>query len=134
MVHGDHERRGADHSEAFGASIKDTIHRRTLRRKLTGKSTLRKLRRSDGTVEKVWRQAPLKVSRVMQAFRSAAISERILRDSSSRAYMGRKHYTVSKTGFATAAQAAVKVKAEPTTEDSIFNQLSLKAIEDLTHA
>eukprot|EP00966_Prymnesium_polylepis_P292829 6763325-Prymnesium_polylepis.1 len=25
-AHGDHERRGADHGEAFGASIKDDIH------------------------------------------------------------------------------------------------------------
>eukprot|EP00966_Prymnesium_polylepis_P300347 6940643-Prymnesium_polylepis.1 len=31
-VHGDHERRGADHGEAYGASIKDSIHRRCLRR------------------------------------------------------------------------------------------------------
>lgn len=134
VAHGDHERRGADHSEAFGASIKDTIHRRTLRRKISNKSSIHKKRRADGTIEKVWRQAPLKVSRVMQAFRSAAVSERILRDRDSKAYMGRKHHLMSSMGFATVAQVAANVKAEPSDEDSIFNVLSLRAIEDLTHA
>lgn len=133
MEHGDHERRGADHSEAFGASIKDTIHRRTLRRRVSGKNTIHRKRHDDGTIEKVWRQAPLRVSRVMQAFRAAAISERILREKGSSAYMGRKHFCMSKTGFATVSQA-VQVKAEPTSEDSIFNQLSLRAVEDLNHA
>lgn len=91
---------------------------------------------ADGTIEKVWRQAPLRVSRVMQAFRSAAISERILRDGGSQAYLGRKHFNVSKTGFATAAQVAMqhRVKEEPSEEDSILNQLSLRAKEDLNHA
>lgn len=74
------------------------------------------------------------MSRVMQAFRSAALSERALRDEDSKAFMGRKHYCMSKTGFATVAQAATKIKAEPTAEDSIFCRLSLKAVEDLTHA
>ena len=36
-------RRGADHGEAFGASIKDAIHRRTLRRKINFKATTHKL-------------------------------------------------------------------------------------------
>lgn len=48
--------------------------------------------------------------------------------------MGRKHFTMSRTGFATAAEVATKVKAEPDEEDSIFNQLSLRAKVDLAHA
>lgn len=139
VIHGDHERRGADHSEAFGASIKDTIHRRTLRRRVGTRNTVHKKRRQDGTIEKIWRQAPLRVSRVMQAFRSAAVSETILRDAGSSAYLARKHFRVANTGFATAATAAAsahsKVKPEPTEEDKIFHTvLSKKAMEDITHA
>lgn len=72
----------------------------------------------------------------MQAFRAASLSERIARDEGSKAYLGRKHFMVSRTGFATAAQAAMqhRIKEEPTVEDSIFNKLSLKAVEDLNHA
>lgn len=133
MIHGDHTRRGADHSEAFGASIKDTLHRRTLRRRIGKSATVHTKRRADGTVEKAWQQAPLKVSRVMQAFRYSAIFNRIHSDERSAEYFGRKHVRMSTTGFATAAEAA-KVKVEPMGEDSIFNKLSLKAIEDLAHA
>ncbi|KAL1514580.1 hypothetical protein AB1Y20_003674 [Prymnesium parvum] len=77
--------------------------------------------------------------RVMQAFRSAAVSETILRDAGSSAYLARKHFRVANTGFATAATAAAsahsKVKPEPTEEDKIFHTvLSKKAMEDITHA
>jgi len=34
VAHGDHHRRGTDHGEALGASIKDQLHRRTLRRRI----------------------------------------------------------------------------------------------------
>lgn len=74
----------------------------------------------------------------MQAFRSAAVSEIILRDKGSAAYLARKHFRVATTGFATAANAAAahsKVKPEPAEEDKILNTvLSKKAVEDITHA
>lgn len=40
VAYGDHHRRGADHSESFGASMKDTIHRRTLRRRIGTRDTV----------------------------------------------------------------------------------------------
>ena len=71
-------RRSADAGEAYGASIKDGIHRRTLRRKLAKTATKHKKRLSDGTV-KEWTQKPLSFSRVMQAFRDISVRSRLLR-------------------------------------------------------
>lgn len=133
VVYGDHHRRSADHSESFGASIKDGLHRRTLRRKIGKRKTVHVKRRADGSVEKVHEQCPLRVSRVMQAFRSAAITERIVREVESEKHLGRKHYRMATTGFSTAAQGAAayhKVKTQPTEDDSIYTHLSRKAMED----
>lgn len=137
MAHGDHHRRGADHSESFGASMKDTIHRRTLRRRIGDRQTVHVKRRTDGSIERVHRQRPLQVSRVMQAFRSAAVTERLVREPDSQKYLGRKHYRVATTGFSTAAQGACayhSTKMEPTEETSIYTLLSKKAMEDQEYA
>ena len=78
VVHGDPNRRGTDHSESFGAMIKDGVHRRTLRRRL-GKAATEHKRRKGGN-GKTWRQRPLSVSRVMQVFRHVSVREVLLRD------------------------------------------------------
>lgn len=132
VVHGDHHRRGSDHSESFGASMKDTIHRRTLRRKIGSTHTVHVKRGKDGSIEKVHQQRALQVSRVMQAFRSAAVTERIAREEDSQKYLGRKHFRVAATGFSTAAQGAASfhsAKVEPTDENSIYTHLSKRAME-----
>lgn len=113
--------------------MKDTIHRRTLRRKIGTSNTVHVKRRSDGSIEKMHEQRPLCVSRVMQAFRSAAVTERIVRESDSQKYLGRKHHRVATTGFSTAAQGAASyhsVKSEPTDETSIYTHISKRAMEE----
>ena len=50
--------------------------RRVLRRKLAAAETIHKGRKTSTT----FRQRPLAVSRVMQAFRDVAVRERLLRD------------------------------------------------------
>ena len=103
VVHGDPNRRGADHSESFGAQIKDGLHRRTLRRRL-GKAAMEHKRRK-GAGGKTWTQRPLSVSRVMQVFRHVSVREALLRDAASERYLQRQHVRVTSTGFATAASA-----------------------------
>lgn len=69
----------------------------------------------------------------MQAFRSAAVTERIIREVDSEKHLGRKHFRMAATGFSTAAQGAAayhQVKLQPTEEDSIYTHLSRKAMED----
>ncbi|KAL1529715.1 hypothetical protein AB1Y20_000653 [Prymnesium parvum] len=105
VEHGGPGRRGTDHSEAYGASIKDSIHRRCLRRKKATEATMHTRRDKDGNVVKQWRQRPLGVSRIMQTFRDQAVRERMLRDEESVPYLLRKHYRLTSTGFSTAAQA-----------------------------
>lgn len=137
VSHGDHQRRGADHSEAFGASLKDGIHRRTLRRKLGTSSTVHIKRRQDGSIERTHTQRALQVSRVMQAFRSVAVTERLVRDANSEKYLGRKHYRVATTGFSAAAHGAAsyhEVKKPLAEEDSIYSHLSKLAMEDKEYA
>lgn len=117
--------------------MKDTIHRRTLRRKIGKGNTVHVKRRTDGSVEKVHTQRPLQVSRVMQAFRSAAVTERIVREPDSEKHLGRKHYRVATTGFANAAQGAAayhEAKTEPTEENSIYTHVSVKAMEEKEYA
>ena len=93
VADGDPGRRGTDHSESFGAQIKDGIHRRCLRRKLGASATQHKRRKvgADGT-RKTWMQKPLTVSRVMQAFRDISVRERLLRDDASAPWLQRKHF------------------------------------------
>ena len=69
---GDPLLRSADHGEAYGASIKDSIHRRCLRRKKATAATVHKRRGADGQVVKQWTQRALSVSRVMQTWQQAA--------------------------------------------------------------
>ncbi|KAL1529461.1 hypothetical protein AB1Y20_000408 [Prymnesium parvum] len=67
----------------------------------------------DGSV-KTWEQGPLKVSRVMQVFRTMTVNERLLRDEASAVFLQRKHVKVSTTGYASVAQAAdAYVKEQP---------------------
>ena len=107
VVHGDPGRRGTDHSEPFGAQIKDGIHRRCLRRKLGATAQQHKRRKAgaDGS-RKTWTQKPLAVSRVMQAYRDISVRERLLRDEASAPWLQRKHFRLQSTGFATVGEAA----------------------------
>lgn len=117
--------------------MKDALHRRTLRRKIGKSNTVHVKRRFDGSIERMHTQRPLKVSRVMQAFRSAAVTERIIRDVESEKHLGRKQLRMASTGFSTAAQGAAayhKVKAQPMEEDSIYTHLSRIAMEDKEYA
>ena len=131
--HGDHERRGADHGEAYGASIKDGLHRRTLRRKLGKTATMHTKKMANGT-EKTWMQGPLRVSRVMQAFREMAVYERVMREEGSERYAQRKHYKLKSTGFATAARAAAKQCEEAPAEDAIFSVVTQRVKDSREHS
>ena len=101
VADGDPNRRGTDHSESFGAQIKDGIHRRTLRRKLAKVATEHKRRKGENG--KTWQQRPLSVSRVMQVFRNVSVREMLLREEESERYLQRTHVKVASTGFALAA-------------------------------
>ena len=104
--HGDPNKRGADHGEAYGASIKDTIHRRTLRRKLTHKATTHVKRDASGEVKATWQQKALKMSRIMQVWRDMTVMNTVVHDEASHDYLQRKHYKLATTGFATVGHAA----------------------------
>ena len=133
VQHGDHERRGADHGEAYGASIKDSIHRRCLRRKLGKTSSTHRKILPDGSI-KTWTQGPLKVSRVMQIFRTMAVTERGARDAGSTKYLQRKHFKLKSTGFATAAQAVAKQCKEAPASDAIYSIVSRRVQESREYA
>lgn len=100
VEHGDPGRCATDDSESFGASIKDGIHRRCMRRRLGKGTTTHKKHLADGTV-KEWKQRALSVSRVMQAFRDISVREKLLREAKSTPYLQRKHFTTKSTGFVT---------------------------------
>ena len=89
---GDALRRGCDQSEAVGANMKSTIHRRVARNKIDGKVRTYTRRDANGVIKKQWKQNALKCSRVMQAFRSECVRERILRDPESAIFLQRKHH------------------------------------------
>lgn len=108
VAHGDPGRRGTDQSESYGASIKDSLHRRCLRRKKSAQAELHRRRDKDGNVTKTWLQRALSVSRVMQTFRDQSVRERLLRDDESVPYLLRKHNNLAKTGFATVGEAAAR--------------------------
>ena len=67
---GDPLRRGCDQSEAIGANMKSTIHRRVARNRIDkgGSTRTHTKRDAEGKITKQWKQT-LKFSRVMQAFR-----------------------------------------------------------------
>lgn len=108
VEHGDPGRRGTDHSESYGASIKDSLHRRCLRRKKAAQAEIHRRRGKDGTVIKTWLQRALSVSRVMQTFRDQSVRERLLREDESLPYLLRKHNKLARTGFATVGEAAAR--------------------------
>ena len=105
---GDPTRRGADHGEAFGASIKDSLHRRTLRRKkaVSAAKELHVKRNAAGEVIKSWEQKALGVSRVMQVWRDMIVQSKLLRDEKSTPYLQRGHVHARTTGYATVGAAA----------------------------
>ena len=124
---GDPGRRGTDHSEAYGAYIKDDLHRRCLRRKKAlakGSGPLAPQfheRRTGANKGRKWIQRPLAVSRIMQVFRCAAVREKLLRDEESAPYLQRQHYRTASTGFQAASDAlADGPKARPA---SIFSKM-----------
>ena len=106
VEHGDPNRRGADHGEALGASIKAGIHRRCNRRKITFKPTEHRMMDEQGNVIKSWTQRALGVSRIMQAWRELSVREAVLRDPDTAPYLQRRHFLLRKTGFTTTGQAA----------------------------
>lgn len=105
-VHGDPTRRGADHGEAYGASIKSEIHNRCLRRVKSVKPTEHVKRDAAGNVIKRWTQKGLGVSRIAQVWRNQATRERLLAEAESEAYVQRSHCRLSSTGFASGGHAA----------------------------
>lgn len=131
VLDGDPGRRGTDHSESFGACIKDGIHRRTLRRKLGQSATQHKKRLSDGTY-KTWMQKPLAQSRIMQAFRDISVRSRLLRDEESTPWLQRKHFRVQASGFATVGEAARAQDCDPEEQtaeaekETIFTKVEAK--------
>ena len=100
---GDALRRGCDQSESIGANMKSTIHRRVLRRTITGKATTHHRRDKTGAITKTWTQKALRVSRVMQAFKAECVRERIIRDPGSAHLLQRKHFRLLKGGRASKA-------------------------------
>lgn len=110
VAHGDPGRRGTDHSEAYGASIKDSIHRRCLRRRKGVQATLHHRRNADGSIT-TWRQKALSFSRVMQTFRDQSVRERLMRDEQSVPYLLRKHYKLASTGFSSTGDSLAKSNA-----------------------
>ena len=101
--YGDPLRRSADHGEAYGASIKDGIHRRTLRRKKGTEKQKHKRRDRDGNIVKEWEQKALGVSRVMQVWRDMVVRNKLLEDPASEAYLQRVHARTQDTGYARVA-------------------------------
>ena len=99
---GDPLRRGCDQSEAIGANMKSTIHRRVARNKIDGKARTHERRDKHGIVKRSWKQT-LKTSRVMQAFRLECVRERILRDPASAPFLQRKHRKLLDKGRASKA-------------------------------
>ena len=106
VLDGDPGKRATDQSEAFGASIKDGIHRRCLRRRLGKAATEHKKRDATGAIKKTWKQRGISVSRVMQAYRDMSVREKLLRDAESLPYLQRRHFVTRATGYTTEAAAA----------------------------
>lgn len=95
---GDPGRRGTDHSESYGASIKESIHRRCLRRRKGLSASQHHRRNAKGEVVKSWTQRALSVSRIMQTFRDQSVRERVMRDEESVPYLMRHHYRLIQAG------------------------------------
>ncbi|KAL1523952.1 hypothetical protein AB1Y20_018868 [Prymnesium parvum] len=127
VKHGDPNRRGTDQSESYGAAIKDTIHRRCLRRKKGARAEKHTRRRKDGTTT-TWMQRPLSVSRVMQTYRDMSVRERLLRDEDSKAYLLRHHFTLASSGFTTVGEAA-ECSAAECDETAIFDKITRRLAE-----
>ncbi|KAL1510782.1 hypothetical protein AB1Y20_007068 [Prymnesium parvum] len=121
---GDPGRRGTDHSESYGASIKDSIHRRCLRRRKAVAAATHHRRNSKGEVVKTWTQRALSVSRIMQTFRDQSVRERVMRDEESVPYLLRHHYKLATTGFSTVGEAAAKDLGDEQKLSSIFARMS----------
>ena len=103
---------------------------RCLRRRIAQSATEHKSSKTG----KTWLQGPLKVSRVMQAFRCMAVKERLLRLAGSERYLQRKHFVLKSTGFTTAAAAAAKQCEEAPLDDAIFSEVSRRVKESREHA
>ena len=117
---GDPMRRSADAGEAYGASIKDGVHRRTLRRKKAEAASTHERRDASGKVVKRWTQKALAVSRVMQVWRDMVVRDRLLADEASSPFLQRKHFQLKDTGYARAAAASGGPKGVP---PSVFEKV-----------
>jgi hypothetical protein len=117
-------RRGADHGEALGASIKGTLHNRCLRRKKAEQASVHTKRDAAGRVVKQWQQKPLAGSRVMQVWRDMVVREKLLRDEASLPFLQRTHFRQATTGFATVHTAAGQAAKEQT--GSVFEAVRAK--------
>lgn len=114
MQDGCAKRRGADHGEALGASIKEGIHRRTLRRRLAVEKTVHVKRDAEGKEIARWTQRPLAVSRIMQVWRDMIVQQQLLRDEASTPYLQRRHFVQARTGYATVHSAAAASRGDGT--------------------
>ena len=81
-----------------------------------------------------YKQKGLSVSRVMQQFRSMAVTARVIREPGSERWLHRKHYKIKKTGFATAARAVSEQAKEAVAEDGIYNVITRWQAESMEHA
>ena len=88
--------------------MKSTIHRRVLRRTITGKETTHHRRDRHGKITKTWTQHAIRVSRVMQAFKAECVRERILRDPKSAPWLQRHHHRLLNSGRVSKAWAKEK--------------------------
>ena len=122
-AHGDPTRRGSDHSEAYGANVKDSIHRRCNRRKLSEKRETH--RRKDGSISHT--QRGIKTSRIIQTFRDQSVRERLLRDPESQPFLLRRHHVTAETGFADGGEREAREREQQAS-------IHAKLCEDRKHA
>ena len=122
-------RMACDQSEAIGANMKGTIHRRVCRKRLTGKRTEHTRRDASGAVVKRWTQKALSKSRVMQAFMSEAVRERILRDPGSAHLLQRKHVRLVRHGRA--SRAPVKEEGAAALEGGALSAAYKERVREL---
>ena len=106
MAYGDQLKLGSDVSEAYGADLKFTIHKRVVRRRhsTTSKEHKRHKKSSTGDTEtKVWQQTFTR-GRVEQAFRHVCLRRRLMTLPSYAHLRMRGHAVVADTGRAALAR------------------------------
>ena len=111
VAYGCQLRLGSDVSEAYGADIKGTIHRRCARRKAT-KTTVehtKKKLKEDGTTEDIKWQQTFTKGRVEQTFRHVCIRRAMMRAPEYAHLRMRGHSVVANTGRAAASKHSSRI-------------------------